>query len=211
MDGLLIDSGPVWKQAFNSVLTTYGFDFDTTHYIGTAGMRIREAVTYWSAQGIFDASDIDIVIDRILTKTEADMKTAPCMPGATEILQFSSQTAVPLALVSSSPKSIVDQVLRTQAWEQIFHIVVTGEDVQMPKPDPEAYLHTAQTLNIPIDHCLIFEDSTPGVTAAVRSGAKVIAIPKAGMETDPIMAATTYTYSSLLDISKETLSILMNQ
>jgi HAD superfamily hydrolase (TIGR01509 family) len=98
------------------------------------------------------------------------------LPGALELIQELQLNNVPTALVSASPRVLVDAVLKSIP-EGTFLFSLSADDVKNPKPDPEAYLKAAQQLDIDIENCLILEDSPTGVKAATASGAFVIAVP----------------------------------
>ena len=98
------------------------------------------------------------------------------LPGVRELLELLNALDIPTALVTMSHRPLADVVLEDCA-EGTFRAVVTGEEVERGKPDPQAYLMAAERLGVDINSCLIFEDSTPGVLAGIRSGAQVVAIP----------------------------------
>jgi HAD superfamily hydrolase (TIGR01509 family) len=93
-----------------------------------------------------------------------------------ELLRDLKATNVPTALVSASPRVLVDSVLKSVS-EHTFSFSLSADDVTNPKPDPEAYLKAADKFQVDIKNCLILEDSPTGVRAATASGAFVIAVP----------------------------------
>jgi beta-phosphoglucomutase-like phosphatase (HAD superfamily) len=98
------------------------------------------------------------------------------MPGAIEFSKMASEIGIPQALVSASPRSLVDAVIRNLPQNYFKETVASG-DIERTKPFPDPYLHAAKLLNVEIENCLIFEDSQTGISAATASGAFVIAIP----------------------------------
>jgi beta-phosphoglucomutase-like phosphatase (HAD superfamily) len=98
------------------------------------------------------------------------------MPGSLEFSRLISQLNIPQALVSASPRVIVDAVLSGMT-EKYFETSVASGDIERTKPFPDPYLHAAKLLEVDISKCLIFEDSPTGLTAAKASGAFVVAIP----------------------------------
>jgi HAD superfamily hydrolase (TIGR01509 family) len=101
---------------------------------------------------------------------------AEFMPGAKELLSSLSISGTPLALVSASPRVIVDAAL-SHVHPTPFKVTISSDDVKETKPNPEGYLKAASTLGLDIRNCLILEDSATGVKAARASGARVIAVP----------------------------------
>ena len=98
------------------------------------------------------------------------------MPGAKELIETLSIAGIQLALVSASPRGIVDAAL-SHIKPVPFRTTISSDDVKLTKPDPEGYLKAAKLLEVEIKNCLILEDSATGVAAARASGAKVIAVP----------------------------------
>lgn len=100
----------------------------------------------------------------------------PIMPGALSLLKDLEKNGVKTALVSASPRVLVDAVL-AMFPEHTFEFSLSADDVSRPKPDPEAYIAAAEKLAVDIADCLILEDSPTGVKAAIASGAFTIAVP----------------------------------
>jgi HAD superfamily hydrolase (TIGR01509 family) len=103
-------------------------------------------------------------------------KKAVFMPGAEALIKNLHVIGVPMALVSASPRIIVDAAL-AHIQPLPFSTTISSDDVKRTKPDPEGYLKAAHELKVDIGNSLILEDSLTGVTAARASGAKVIAVP----------------------------------
>jgi HAD superfamily hydrolase (TIGR01509 family) len=98
------------------------------------------------------------------------------MPGSIEFSKLVSQAQIPQALVSASPRELVDAVV-SNLDQNYFKQTVAAGDIERTKPFPDPYLHAAKLLEVDISNCLIFEDSQTGITAATASGAFVVAIP----------------------------------
>ena len=100
----------------------------------------------------------------------------PTMPGAVELVRELQTYGIKTALVSASPRNIVDAVLDNLGHD-LFPFSISADDVTRTKPDPEAYLKAAEMSGSEITNCLIFEDSLTGMKAAVASGAYLIGVP----------------------------------
>lgn len=211
MDGLLIDSGSIWKDGYNKVLSQYGLDFTDASYFRTAGMRLDEAISFWSSEGLFDAAKNESVAEQIRTYVLETIISCPYMPGAELFLKQVSDMHVPVGLVTATERKIVDAVVEHKGWHQYFDCVVSGSDVVIPKPDPTAYLHAAKVLETPIHDCLIFEDSVPGILAGVRSGGYTIAVPKKGTEKPEILQQAKEVYDSLEDVTLDHIHELLTR
>jgi HAD superfamily hydrolase (TIGR01509 family) len=100
----------------------------------------------------------------------------PTMPGAVKLVRELQSHGVKTALVSASPRNIVDAVLDNLGHD-LFPFSISSDDVVKTKPDPEAYLKAADMSGTNISNCLVFEDSITGMSAAIASGAYLIAVP----------------------------------
>ena len=105
----------------------------------------------------------------------AAVADAPQLPGVDDFLKRVFPL-LPLALVTASMRAQVDRVLRHHGWEGMFQVRVAQEDYHQPKPNPEPYLIAAEKLKVKAGDCVVFEDSTSGITAAKRAGMYVIAV-----------------------------------
>mgnify|MGYP006274603863 CR=1 FL=1 len=176
MDGLTINSEPQWLEAEIELTAPYGYQWgreDQAFCLGGPLSKVGQymsEVTGGSQDGeSFRLAIIDLMIAKVSTKAEF-------MPGAKDLINNLSIIGTPLALVSASPRGIVDAALK-HLQPIPFKATISSDDVKFTKPDPEGYLKAAQLLGVNIRNCLILEDSATGVTAARASGAKVIAVP----------------------------------
>jgi HAD superfamily hydrolase (TIGR01509 family) len=98
------------------------------------------------------------------------------MPGALNLLRDLQSNGVRTALVSASPRNIVDAVLDNLGHD-LFPFSISSDDVNQTKPHPECYVKAAELSGVEISNCLIFEDSLTGMNAAISSGAYLIGVP----------------------------------
>jgi HAD superfamily hydrolase (TIGR01509 family) len=97
-------------------------------------------------------------------------------PGAVELLDRLHRQAIPVALVSASPRTVVDTVLRSLGPER-FAVSITADDTERTKPAPDPYLAAARTLGVPPSACVAVEDTPTGVASAEAAGCPVLAVP----------------------------------
>ena len=100
----------------------------------------------------------------------------PTMPGAVELVRNLQSHGIKTALVSASPRNIVDAVLDNLGHD-LFPFSISSDDVAQTKPQPDCYLKAANISQSDISNCLIFEDSLTGMKAATSSGAFLVAVP----------------------------------
>jgi HAD superfamily hydrolase (TIGR01509 family) len=176
MDGLFINSEPDWHAAESEMMRSHGYDWTPEDQLKCLGGPLQRVTEYMSLclRGTKTAEQLG---DLIVTEMQKRMSgKVSLMPGALEFSRKLSSAGVPQALVSASPRVIVDAVLTGMSEKYFAHSVAAG-DIERTKPFPDPYLHAAKLLNVDIKQCLIFEDSPTGLTAARASGAFVVGIP----------------------------------
>lgn len=177
MDGLFIDSEPQWHAAEIEMMLGFGYPWseqDQLHCLGGPLTRVSEYMSTF-LNGQKSPVELEaIIIDEMSRRLSGYV---PFMPGAIEFSEAMSSQGLPQALVSASPRVIVDSVLRGLK-KSFFKVSVASGDIPRTKPYPDPYLHAAHLLQVDIQNCIIFEDSPTGITAAVASGAFVVAVPR---------------------------------
>lgn len=176
MDGLLVDSEPLWLISETQMMAEYGYQWLESDQAACLGGPLDCVGTYMSGLigGKRDANSLMLeIVDRMVVKFEGDLSF---MPGALELINDLRAKGVELTLVSASPRPLVDAVLENFEVNP-FVRSISSNDVKVSKPNPEGYLLAASSGGQDISNCLILEDSLTGVTAAKASGAWVLAVP----------------------------------
>ena len=176
MDGLTIDSEPQWLEVERELTARFGYQWtieDQARCLGgplsKVGQYMSELVDGAESGEYFHQELINVMAEKVC-------KRAVFMPGAQSLINSLHKNGIPMALVSASPRVIVDAAL-AHIQPLPFKTTISSDDVKKTKPDPEGYLKAATVLSADIEQCLILEDSLTGVSAARASGAKVIAVP----------------------------------
>ena len=176
MDGLFIDSEPDWHAAESEMMRSNGYDWKPEDQLKCLGGPLTRVTEYMS-ECLKGSKSPEQLANSIVTEMQKRMSgNVSLMPGALEFSRELNQIGVPQALVSASPRLIVDAVL-TGMNEKYFALSVAAGDIERTKPYPDPYLHAAKLLGVDINNCIIFEDSPTGLTAARASGAFVVGIP----------------------------------
>ena len=177
MDGTLIDSEPFWLEAEIELMARFGFVWDEdnqAHCLGGPLDRVGEYMNDLAGRPRSGAYFTQEVISLMAEKLKAG---APFMPGACELIAVIEQWSIPMALVSASPRILMDAVLANMEHTP-FGVSISADDVVNVKPHPEGYEKAARFFDKAPRDCLVIEDSDAGVSAAVASGACVLAIPQ---------------------------------
>ena len=176
MDGLMVDSEPEWFQSEVEVTSPFGYTWLEVDQIACLGGPLSKVGQYMFEKcgqqrypEYFTQALIDTQVARMRGNT-------PTMPGAMELVRELQSHGIKTALVSASPRNIVDAVL-DNVGHDLFPFSISADDVKKTKPDPEGYLKAASMSGSEITNCLVFEDSLTGMNAAIASGAYLIGVP----------------------------------
>jgi HAD superfamily hydrolase (TIGR01509 family) len=184
MDGLLVDSEPLWYEAERTVMARLGSPWTPADQHHLLGSTLERAVAYMLGKAARPADPAQV--GHWLVEAVTGLVTArgvPLLPGAAELLAEVAAAGVAHALVTSAQRRFMTAVLAATGLE--FGVTVCGEDVRAGKPDPEPYLHAAALLGEPPGCCVVLEDSASGVAAAEAAGCPVIAVPSAPLPPRP--------------------------
>jgi HAD superfamily hydrolase (TIGR01509 family) len=176
MDGVLVDSEPLWFRAETAVMARLGGSWAEGDQHVLVGGSMAVTVAYLLERGTRAADPADV--ERWLVDSMAEMLSSgplPVMPGARELVEQVSAAGLPYALVTSSERVIMDAVL--SGFGAAFPVTVCADDVSACKPDPEGYLLAAAKLSVEPARCIVIEDSLNGVAAAEAAGCLAVAVP----------------------------------
>jgi HAD superfamily hydrolase (TIGR01509 family) len=199
MDGLLIDSEPLWGKAMREVFATVGVELTSELTSQTTGLRTVEVVDYWHDYFQWNGKSreqvtteiIDTVISKILAQGTA-------MEGLHYILDYFRTKGFKLGLASSSPLRLIDSALDHLEIKPYFNAIRSAEFESHGKPHPAVYLACAAALDSHPLHCLAFEDSVTGMIAAKAARMKVVVVPEAHNRNDKRYALADLQLDSLL-------------
>ena len=176
MDGTLIDSEPYWLAAETELMSRFGYAWTQEDQATCLGGPLDRVGRYMSELA-GEVEDWQFFTNSLVEGvTSKFLNGLTFVPGAREMLLEIKEREIPLALVSASPRVLVDAALAL-APKNIFLTSVSNNEVTRSKPDPEGYLLAATLLGVDIEDCLVLEDSKTGVSAGLASGAHVLAIP----------------------------------
>jgi HAD superfamily hydrolase (TIGR01509 family) len=176
MDGLLVDSEPLWFEVECAVMARLDGRWSEADQQALIGGSLPRTVSYLLARAGRPASPEDVGRWLVEGMTSLLMsRSLTVLPGAGELLAEVRAAGVPHALVTSSERPIMDAVLRQLGVG--FTATVCADDVTRGKPDPEPYLRAASLLGADPRACVALEDSPNGVASAEAAGCRLIAVP----------------------------------
>lgn len=176
MDGLLVDSEPLWWQLERELARNLGGAWTDEHALRCVGKGLAATLGMMKDDlglPVDMERDHAWLIDSFIARVDAlNLK-----PGAVELLE-ASRGVVPTALASSSPEHLIAAVLARFGLESSFDVRVSGEKMPNPKPAPDIFFHAARALGHAPERCVVLEDSLAGATAGRAAGTFVIAVPE---------------------------------
>jgi HAD superfamily hydrolase (TIGR01509 family) len=208
LDGVLIDSEPVWEEVRRAYVTQHGGTWQPDSQSRLMGMSTSEWARYLSEElgvGKDPAVVAEEVIAEMRRRYEVDL---PLMPGAVEAV-YQIGSAYRRGLASSSPRSLIDRVLETAELTNAFEVTLSTEEVARGKPEPDVYLAVADRLRLAPDVCIAVEDSSNGLRSAAAAGMAVIAIPHPSYPPQPdALALADAALGSLAELTVERIATL---
>jgi HAD superfamily hydrolase (TIGR01509 family) len=176
MDGLLVDTEPLWLEVETAVMARLGAGWTVADQMQLLGGSLDRTVRYLLAKAARPASP-EAVAGWLMSgiAERARSRGVPVRPGARELLAAVAEAGLPRALVTSSERSFMEVVLASTGMR--FDALVCADDVSATKPDPEPYLLAAKLLGADPARCFALEDSPNGVASAEAAGCQVIAVP----------------------------------
>jgi HAD superfamily hydrolase (TIGR01509 family) len=208
LDGVLIDSEPVWEQVRRGLVAERG-----GHWTPEAQRRIMGMSTPEWARFLSEDLGVGLPPDEVAREVTERMaarytEQVPLMPGAVDAVHRLA-ARWPLGVASSSPPELIEVVLRSAGLRSCFSVVMSTEQVAHGKPAPDIYLAVTAGLGCPPPDCAAVEDSANGLRSAAAAGLKVIAIPQPRYPPEPdALARASLVLPSLAELTTDAVSAL---
>jgi HAD superfamily hydrolase (TIGR01509 family) len=176
MDGLLVDSEPVWDKARRAMAAEAGKEWNREDQKAVMGVSTQTWVDYMIRRLELTLSPAEVetwIVERMAKMYRAGV---PYLPGAVEAVHL-AVNHFPTALASGSHRALIDIVTADVPLREQFRVILSADEIGSSKPAPDVYLTAAQRLGIKPENCVCLEDSGNGILAGARAGMKVIAVP----------------------------------
>lgn len=198
IDGLLVDSEPLWNEAAAEVFRQYGVDLTTEQYTTTTGLRTKEFVQWWFSwynigQEEYARAEKKIV-QGVLDKIE---RKGRILPGVPYIFDFFAKKSFRIGLATSSPQELIDLVVEMAGIKKYLHATSSAQDLPYGKPHPQVYLNCAAQMESKPVECICFEDSFNGLIAAKAARMKCVIVPHSSQAKEEKWGAADLKLSSL--------------
>jgi HAD superfamily hydrolase (TIGR01509 family) len=201
MDGVLIDSEPLWKIAEKKAFAKVDISLTTEMCNLTMGYRVNEVVDYWYERSPWSGiPKIEVEHDIVNILIEEVRNQGKAMAGVEYALKSIQAAGLKIALASSSSSKIINVVVDQLGIRPYFEVIQSAENEEYGKPHPAVFLVAASKLGVSPTHCLVIEDSVNGVIAAKAARMKVIAIPDKELAGDKRFAIADLMMPSLNEL-----------
>ena len=178
IDGLLINSEPLWNKAATEIFRQYGITLNDQQYALTTGLRSKEFVAYWLHQFNVPASQNEIAEKKIIQLALSLIdKEATLMPGVEHIFEFFLKKEFKMGLASSSPIELIEWVKDKLGIRSYIHASCSAQNLTYAKPHPQVYLDCAHGMHTNPLACICFEDSFYGLIAAKAAQMTCVVVP----------------------------------
>ncbi|AMA64829.1 2-deoxyglucose-6-phosphate phosphatase [Candidatus Arsenophonus lipoptenae] len=205
MDGLLINSEPLWSQAEKEVFSQLGVDTQIANQLpDTLGLRINQVVQLWYLAAPWPGTSLKEVEEKIVKRViELIEEQRPLLPGVHYALELCKNNNLKIGLASASPTKILEKVLAMFNIREYFSAVISAFTLPYSKPHPEVYLQAAKTLNVEPINCVAFEDSFHGMIAVKAARMRSIVIPPKIFFTDPRWTLADFKLKTLIELTSQ--------
>ena len=183
LDGVLADSEPWWNQIDAQLLRDYGATYHGEYHREVLGVSYPIAIEFYKKKFGISAPTGEMMKRRGEIATEFFADRIGLFPSTKKVLEElreirpSGSDKLRLALATSSVSASARPFLDRHQMTEFFDVIITGDEIEHGKPEPDIYLHTAEKLGVAADDCLVIEDSLSGIAAAKAAKMRVAAIP----------------------------------
>ena len=176
MDGLLVDSEPVWDKARKAMADIAGKPWSTLDHDAVMGVSTDEWADYMIERLELTMTRQEVIDEVIGRMTAMYREGVPYLPGATDLVDMAA-ARFRTGLASGAHPALIDIVVADEPMVDKFEVVVAADEVGRGKPAPDVYLEAARRLGVDPADCVCLEDSGNGILSGVAAGMKVIAVP----------------------------------
>ncbi|MBL5899840.1 hexitol phosphatase HxpB [Lelliottia amnigena] len=203
MDGLLIDSEPLWDRAELDVMASIGVDISRRAELpDTLGLRIDMVVELWFAHQPWSGPSREEVTARVIDRAISLVEEKrPLLPGARDAIALCKSQGLKVGLASASPLHMLEKVLEMFDLRDSFDALASAEKLPYSKPHPQVYMDCAAKLGVDPLACVALEDSVNGMIASKAARMRSIVVPAEEGQHDPRFALANAKLTSLVDLT----------
>lgn len=198
MDGLMLDTERLFRQAYQQAAMEHGVDFPDELYAEMIGHRADSSQRIMMKGLGPDAPHQEIIEGaRRHYYVLLEKGGVPIRPGLADVLDYLDEIDMPRAVATSTHGGLTNSKLSASGLSKRLPVVVSGDEVEHGKPAPDIYLRAAELLDLPATVCLVLEDSPTGLEGAFNAGATPVLIPDLREPTDKMRKQAALIFPSL--------------
>lgn len=211
MDGLLIDSEPLWKEAEKAVFASIGVDLTLPMMRETVGFKVLEVVRYWHRRFLWDLDMYSVesiatrIVDRMITLISEKWEGKRWYLST---IEYARTKGLKIAINSASDYVLIDAVMKRLDIASHIDIIHSWQDEEYGKPHPGWYISTCRKLGLDPSECFVFEDSLNGILSAKSARLKCIGVPEEENHSNPKFAIADILLRSLDEFDDERFALL---
>lgn len=211
MDGLLVDTAPIWRRVGNDAFAALGVDVASFVATGALmGLTMKDAMAAFRSYAGWEPTDhpeLEASIEAgVIEGISAEIEL---MPGARRALDFCDEHDLGIGLASGSSIQLIHAVLTRFGLRERFDVVCSAADEPLGKPHPGIFLRAAAALGVPARQCAVIEDAVSGCIAAKAASMRVIAVPDGPAVADPRLAIADAVLTTLEELPGPTVRALL--
>jgi sugar-phosphatase len=212
MDGLLIDTEPIWRRSEIEIFGRLGLHLTEEQCLEHMGVRVAEVVDLWYARHPWTGPSREAVTRQIEDRViQYVLSEGEAKPGVDRAMELIHEAGLPIAIASSSSLTLIDAVVQRLGLERYVQLRASAVDEAEGKPHPAVYLTAARRLGVEPERCLALEDSPNGVLSAKGAGMYCIAVPDPNLAADPRFDRADRRLDSLEEFTPELLGRLTGE
>jgi len=192
MDGVIIDSEPLYFKIQNELFNELGFSVLKSEYntfIG-AGMQLMWEKLSSKFDLPFTVNKLISMNNKLIYRTFSELPLLTATDGFHSFLKSLKESKIKTAVASSTSKRTINVILSRLNVIQEFDTIVSSEEVQQGKPEADIFLEAARRINVKPDNCLVIEDSSLGVQAARKAGMHCVGFTNTNPENQDLSSAS---------------------
>jgi sugar-phosphatase len=198
MDGVLIDSEPLWKIAMEDVFKSVGCSLTRKDFQKTVGLRLDEVIEYWYEHtGWSNATPKEVENKIVQRMVELLNENGNPLVGVVDTLKFLASKNLKIGLATSSYEILIDTVLEALSIRSYFDFTHSAEKEANGKPHPAVYISVANKLNVHPTKCLVIEDSLNGIISGKAARMKVVCIPEKTHTPEPKLMVADFHFEDM--------------
>ena len=176
MDGVIIDSEPLWTEAERRFLARRMLEYSPQLKTAMMGRDAREADRLLIKHYRLSEGVEEVIAERKQLVTELFKRQLQPVPNVLQLLRSVRESGIKTGLASSSPEQLVELAVEKLGITELFDFIISGDQVAQGKPAPEIYLTAAEKIGVDPENCLVIEDAPLGIAAAKAAGMCCLAI-----------------------------------